>query len=227
MVLQRLLGRRFKVTNLGSSGATLSKEGKDGQGDIDAAYWHRPVFTELTSQKWDAVVIMLGTNDAKLARSGAAVDNWVSDANYTATYADLIQAVRSLGSERAGGEPHIFICAPAPCMLEGAFGLNKEIINTVLPPLVRKIATDAGLPFIDIFHTLGGGEVGQVPETGLTLDYLRAHPSPSNPAQYFCDEHWNDGVHACDHGFETIAKAVAAAILERLGSEDDQSCAVG
>ena len=31
----------------------------------NSPYWKRPQFKELTSKKWDIIIIMLGTNDAK------------------------------------------------------------------------------------------------------------------------------------------------------------------
>ena len=47
----------YAVTNLGACGSTMQK-------NADSPYGKRPQFTTLTSQKWDIIVIMLGTNDA-------------------------------------------------------------------------------------------------------------------------------------------------------------------
>ena len=41
----------------------------------DSPYWKRPQYAALTAGKWDVVVIMLGTNDAKDAGSGGP-HNW-------------------------------------------------------------------------------------------------------------------------------------------------------
>ena len=49
---------KYTVTNLGAPGATMQK-------GADSPYWLRPQYTTLTTNKWDIVVIMLGTNDAK------------------------------------------------------------------------------------------------------------------------------------------------------------------
>ena len=102
--LQRMLGQTWDVVNLGSSGSTLSQDGKDGAGThiASAAYWcglgsepecqytalydleslespltsgrQRPQFETLRSQRWDAIVLMLGTNDCKMRERGAGVD---------------------------------------------------------------------------------------------------------------------------------------------------------
>jgi lysophospholipase L1-like esterase len=63
--LQRLIdgkyGRgKYAVTNLGACGSTvLKKTASRGQ-----PYWERPQYKTLVSNKWDVIVIMLGTNDA-------------------------------------------------------------------------------------------------------------------------------------------------------------------
>ena len=56
-VLQGLLGSRYHVTNLGNSGKTASKEGRDG-GDpgFPASYWSTKEFAALNASRWDVVV---------------------------------------------------------------------------------------------------------------------------------------------------------------------------
>jgi hypothetical protein len=49
---------KYQVTNLGACGSTMLKKS-------NSPYWKRPQFKELTSKKWDIIIIMLGTNDAK------------------------------------------------------------------------------------------------------------------------------------------------------------------
>lgn len=53
--LQIILGDKAKVTNLGACGSTLLKHG-------DSPYWKRPQYKALTGNKWDIIIIMLGTN---------------------------------------------------------------------------------------------------------------------------------------------------------------------
>ena len=51
--LQRLLGSAYSVSNFGSSGATLMR--------TPAAYIKRGPYKRFIAEKWDIVVIMLGT----------------------------------------------------------------------------------------------------------------------------------------------------------------------
>ena len=212
-VLQRALGEEYEVVNLGSSGATLCKSGRDGQGEYiqGAAYWDRDVFKTLLAGKWDAVVIMLGTNDCKQKASGSGVDNWPGEQQYAADYAELIRVVRALGTPAE----RIFVCTPAPCMQDGAFGLSAHLVNDVLPAVVPRVAAAAGVEHIDIFAALGGGAVGAVPPTGVTLAHRDANPDPGHPAMYFVDETWNDQVHCCDKGYAKMAETIADAIRAR------------
>merc|ERR1711957_916149 len=54
------MGGKYCVTNLGRSGNTVQKAPHG-----DAPYWNSSQFAGLTANKWDIVIIMLGTNDAK------------------------------------------------------------------------------------------------------------------------------------------------------------------
>ena len=58
-VLASLLGEGYKVTNLGEGGATV-------QVGADSPYWLRAGFRALSAAKWDVIILMLGTNDAKV-----------------------------------------------------------------------------------------------------------------------------------------------------------------
>ena len=49
---------KYAVTNLGACGSTMQK-------GADSPYWKRPQFQTLIASKWDVLVVMLGTNDAK------------------------------------------------------------------------------------------------------------------------------------------------------------------
>jgi lysophospholipase L1-like esterase len=49
---------KYKVTNLGACGSTMLKIS-------NSPYWKRPQYKALTAAKWDIIIIMLGTNDAK------------------------------------------------------------------------------------------------------------------------------------------------------------------
>ena len=125
---------QYAVTNLGASGATMQKKG-------DSPYWQRPQFTTLNSSKWDIVIIMLGTNDAKDAGDGGP-SNWKDNcghdlANLTLTnctfaqdYLSMIDLVRTLGPNSTT-PPVIYLAIPPPLMQHGSIGANQTTINSV------------------------------------------------------------------------------------------------
>lgn len=64
---------KYRVQNLGASGATLLKSG-------DSPFWKRAEYSKLVSNRWDIIVIMLGTNDAK-DRGDHGPGNWQHNCN--------------------------------------------------------------------------------------------------------------------------------------------------
>ena len=71
--LQIMLGDKYKVTNLGACGSTMLKVS-------NSPYWKRPQYKALTAGKWDIIIIMLGTNDAK-DKGDHGPDDWVTRAS--------------------------------------------------------------------------------------------------------------------------------------------------
>lgn len=65
---------KYCVVNLGEGGATMQKSPRG-----DSPYWRRGSFLKLTAAKWDIVVLMLGTNDAKDA-CGDPASFWQNNA---------------------------------------------------------------------------------------------------------------------------------------------------
>jgi hypothetical protein len=61
---------KYSITNLGACGSTMQKAPNG-----DSPYWQRPQYQALIAGKWDIVVIMLGTNDAKDPIDGGP-NNW-------------------------------------------------------------------------------------------------------------------------------------------------------
>lgn len=66
--LQQLLGPEYEVVNLGVSGACMQR-------NANFSYWTTSKFQTFISERWDVVIVMLGTNDAKDNSSGGP-DNW-------------------------------------------------------------------------------------------------------------------------------------------------------
>jgi len=209
-MLQHYLGDAFKVTNLGACGSTMLKGG-------DSPFWKRPQYSALTANKWDVVVIMLGTNDAKDAGSGGP-SNWPHDCTgpdglscpFAKDYAAMIDLVRTLGTSPSG--PEIYLMIPPPLMQDRAYGMNGTVINHVFPNLVPAIADANGLKgkVIDLFGPLGGDDQKDWPAGGCTLS-----TQDKAGCAYYCAgaQSWHcDQCHPDDAGYAKMAQIVKQAI---------------
>lgn len=172
---------KYCVTNMGESGSTMQKSPHG-----DSPYWKRNSFKTLSENKWDIVVIMLGTNDAKDACGQPASyckanvngsccnwphsgqTNWTQDCSnmdcpFVTDYNAMVSLVKTLGTTAAG--PVIYTAIPPPLMTGGSpgsptkpYGMNQTIINDFFPALIPKINAANKLPHptIDVFSALGG-----------------------------------------------------------------------
>ena len=165
--LGTLLGAGYEATNYGVSGATLLKKG-------DSPYWSTPAFRQSHAAHPAIVVIMLGTNDSKPVNWNAHKADFVGD------YEALIASYATLPSR-----PNIFLglCAPAG---PNGYLIDGAVIADEILPLIERIATDAGVPTIDVYAAFGG-----------------AHPDESL---------YSDLVHPNDKGGAVIAETVYAAL---------------
>jgi len=207
--LQHFLGDAYKVTNLGACGSTMMK-------GADSPYWKRPQFQALTASKWDIVVIMLGTNDAKdIGHGGPA--NWPHDCTgesqlscaFSKDYASMIELVKTLGNSSS---PDIYLMIPPPLMLDGAYGMNQTVINKVFPELIPAIAKNNGLEgkVVDLFSPLGGDDQKDFPAGGCTVPKQAVAG-----CQYFCasNQAWKcDQCHPDNTGYRKIEDIVRQAI---------------
>ena len=121
---------KYTVTNMGACGSTMLKKG-------DSPFWKRPQYKTLTSSKWDIIIIMLGTNDAK-DPSDHGPNNWQHDCggpdhttltgcSFASDYSDMIKLVKTLGTTPAG--PKIYTQTAPPLMQAGAYGMNRTVIK--------------------------------------------------------------------------------------------------
>jgi lysophospholipase L1-like esterase len=160
----------YSVTNLGECGSTMLKK-------ADSPYWQRSSYITLTTNKWDIVTIMLGTNDAKDPGSHGP-NNWphdcgtptapkIWDCQFAADYNDMIEVVSTLGTE-SGKPPKIYLMVPPPLMEDNAYGMNRTVINSLYPVLVPRIAAanSAVTGIIDMFIPMGGEHNGRPIRTG-------------------------------------------------------------
>jgi lysophospholipase L1-like esterase len=196
---------KYSVTNLGACGSTMMK-------GADSPYWKRPQYKALTSAKWDIIIIMLGTNDAKDAGSHGP-HNWPHDCtgpdalkcSYAVDYASMIQLVKTLGTTAAG--PKIYTAIPPPLMMDTVYGMNQTVINDVLPTLVPAIneANKLPSPSIDVFTALGGVKAWSTiyPKKGCTVNDTAIAKCP-----LFCDAQSCDQCHPDNNGCASLSLSV-------------------
>ncbi len=173
------LGPSAVVGNFGVSGTTMMKTS-------DAPYWDTNGLSRTTAflqgagaSDVAAVVIMLGTNDAKDDPDG--VDNWNASApqRYHDDYVAMIQLVQAARTPA----PRVFLALP-PTAYADSYGIDPAVLAQQIVPIVRALATDGGLPLIDVF--------------AATADAGSDFPE--------------DGIHPDDDGEKLIAAAVYAAL---------------
>lgn len=200
---------KYSVTNLGACGSTMLKKS-------NSPYWQRGQYKTLTANKWDIIVIMLGTNDAKdpgdhgpnnwLHDCGGPNHTTISGCSFAEDYQSMIDIVKGLGTTSAG--PKIYAMIPPPLMQQYSIGANQTVINSVYPkliPLIEKAGNINGL--IDVYTGMGG-----------VTDWHAKFPpscqlsSPWPPCAWWCDKQSCDQCHPNDNGYTNMAKVVKAGL---------------
>merc|ERR1712087_866991 len=124
---------------------------------------------------------MLGTNDASL-------NTWAWYENvFDKTFVDFIELYSHVGGDHS---PLVLVAVPPPLYLEGKYGFQQRVINSVLPRRIAGIANSSKCPIpIPVFQTF---------EQRCNLQ----GPLSS------CDWMNEDGVHPNDAGYTAIARTV-------------------
>ncbi len=136
-VLQTLLGDRYRVVNCGAAGTTLLSD------NGAPCYRRQSRFRDSRQCSPDAVIVMLGTNDAKPAYQ-AYHDRFV------AQMTDLIGVYRGLSSA-----PKVYI-ATSPAVTETLDGITDAVVSGKIVPLQRQAAAETDCPVIDINAATAG-----------------------------------------------------------------------
>ncbi len=252
-VLQRLLGEEFVVTNLGSSGATMQVRG--ARPFVDTA-----MYRALLSARWDVVIIMLGTNDARslvscdeaafwnmpcatLKRLPALwqrLDSWGAaswhegdgpESSASALAADtaaLLAMAQSLG-DTAERPPRVFLATPPPLVRDGTSGVDRTLLNHVIPQSLRRVAqATPGTSLIDMHAPFGGAALrceGGANDSALCGLWFGC-PSDATPAAGLerlpgvaraSARHggrWCDWLHPSDAGYRVLARTVYGAMAQ-------------
>jgi acyl-CoA thioesterase I len=132
-ILQTLLGSGYSVQNNGLGGTTLLRHG-------DAPYWTTTQFQNVFAQKPALITIKLGTNDSKSQNWNAHRAEFAGDLNA------LIDTFLTISPK-----PQIWLVLCAPSWPNG-YGINGDTIDKDIVPIIRSVATQRNLPFIDC-HT--------------------------------------------------------------------------
>jgi len=199
---------KYSVTNLGACGSTMLKKS-------NSPYWKRPQFRALNKGKWDIIVIMLGTNDAK-DPGDHGPNNWLHDCggpdhttlngcSFAEDYKSMIDLVKTLGTTSAG--PKIYAQIPPPLMAKYSIGANQTVINTVYPKLVSLIQkANKVLGPIDVFTGMGGvTDWATKFPASCTLDTAKTFA----PCAWWCDKQSCDQCHPNNDGYTKMASIVA------------------
>ena len=141
--LGRMLDENWIVGNFGISGSTLLKRG-------DKPYWNQEEFMRAQKFKPDIILILLGTNDSK-------DHNWAHKDDFVPDYLELIRTFRDLDSN-----PIVWIGLPTP-VFPGKPGITDERLVENVIPAIRKVATKATAPIIDL-HTALEGKTESFPD---------------------------------------------------------------
>jgi len=203
----------YSVTNLGVCGSTLQKEARK-------PWWNTGAHQTLIANKWDVVIVMLGTNDAAPSAQGywpesnhetcdAATSASLSKCNFASTYKELFDVIKTVGPD-AQTPPEVHIMIPPPLMQDGAYNMNQTIINTIYPqliPLIGAANSDIVSGVVDVYTGMGGVPAPawetEMPDK-CTLDSAWA------PCKWYCDEQsCNPGqCHPNDVGCAKLAQVV-------------------
>ncbi len=137
--LQEKLGIGYLVNNYGLRNATASESG-------DLPYLHSKQYKESLESKPDIVILMLGTNDTKVA-------NWDAE-QYEAGLMKLVESYKALETN-----PTIYIMkSPHVYPINGdeaEYTIQIPVVDNELGPIVDKVAANTGIQVIDLYSITG------------------------------------------------------------------------
>lgn len=135
-LLRRLLGSRYAVANYGVSERSAS------------SYWRTRAFAQAQSFRAHVVLIMLGTNDARLLGQHRRNRSWwhFDGPRYVHDLRELARVFRRQGAR-------VVLMTPPPVWHEGPTQVQSLVVNGLLPALVREAARAAdGVEVLSIFE---------------------------------------------------------------------------
>ena len=132
--LQLRLGPSYKVGSFGVSGATILL-------NTDRPYLNQTAFQDAKNFLPNIVVIMLGTNDARL-------NIFMNSQSLEADFKLLVEEVQAFPSN-----PKIWVAIPPPIFNNTLGLLSQNLVDGVIPCL-QQVANESGLSTINIYAEL-------------------------------------------------------------------------
>ena len=139
-VLGKLLGKKYKVINLGCCSRTLLKN--------SGLSWNGGAEGQFKKTKPAIVIIMLGTNDSKLKHWKGNADQFEKDLQ------ELLKLVHKVGRRAK-----VFVCLPPPSFsgkeLSKGDGISGERIKEEIIPIIEKVVKKhKEVTLIDVFSAM-------------------------------------------------------------------------
>ncbi|MGH8047678.1 MAG: GDSL-type esterase/lipase family protein [Chthoniobacterales bacterium] len=155
--LQNALGSGYYVQNFGTDGSSLLKL-PGGNPQWHPAWIDTSNYALATNFAPNIVIIMLGANDASFWNNYSSL--------YVSQYESLINTFRALPTH-----PEVFVCKPTWIFGANQYGIDPNIVNNVIPPLINTIASDTKCPIIDMATaTYNGGNSSYFPDLVHPID---------------------------------------------------------
>ncbi len=132
--LQKMLGESYDVENFGVVGATVLL-------NTDKPYLNQTSFQETLYFKPNIIIIMLGTNDAR-------INVYSSSENFETNYELLVGEFQNLKSE-----PEIWLVLPPPIFHNTLNLVSSNLANGIIPH-IQHVAKELGLQTIDVYSSL-------------------------------------------------------------------------
>eukprot|EP00123_Amoebidium_parasiticum_P022798 comp9531_c0_seq1/m.4560 comp9531_c0_seq1/g.4560 ORF comp9531_c0_seq1/g.4560 comp9531_c0_seq1/m.4560 type:complete len:290 (-) comp9531_c0_seq1:439-1308(-) len=192
-IVKAKMGLELKVGNFGLKSATAMKLRSFPRGGDRAqvSYWDSAQFVAAKEFNPHLVIILLGTNDAK-------IKTWTDKARqfFSADYRDLISEF----SKPTNPSLRKMLLALPPTAHSDKFYVKDVDLQSVVRPMIEKIATDLGLDTIDMRAVLAAKSVEAEQE------------------ESFCMGEVGDGVHPCARGAAKMAAAASKAVRDWMSS---------
>lgn len=177
--LKKLLGEKYEVINFGEGGTTAQKNGYMRQPEIDGynyAYVNHPNYAASLSSDPDVVIIMFGTNDAKMQnwfydydyKNPEAPCNKPKTENFYSDYSELIKKYISLPSA-----PKV-IMATSCVVFDDWVGDQKvlvgdmilgSVVESMVAPAERKLAKELGVYLVDMFNVTKNNKLNGIKQS--------------------------------------------------------------